>query len=95
MLMLYCYVNGYHNGAILIKDDAKSVARAIMYYGIKGDLMITDAMDMPVVTTMGTFLDRWGNSYMVKFTLDELRNELIPMQMKGTVPKKLDFLYEK
>ena len=93
MLLLYCYVNGKHNGAIEIKSSAKSVAAAIMYYGQNGDLMITDIMDMPVVSTNGWLLDQWyGNG--VSFTLGQLRKEILPMQFGITEYSEKDFKYK-
>ena len=92
MLLVYCYnAEGYHDGGTPIKEDVKSLAKAIMYFGSKGDLMITDCLDLPVCTTFGTFIDRWeGNG--VNFGLGELKEVLIPMQVKHQKPKNLDFI---
>ena len=92
MLLAYVYVNGLHNGAIEIKNSAKSVAAAIMHYGQFGDLMITDTLDRPVVSSNGFFLNQWfGNG--VKFNLNELQNEIIPMQFRVKDYSEKDFLY--
>ena len=95
MFLLYCYNSqGYHNGAIEIKDDVQSVARAIMYYGQKGDLVITDMMDELVCNTIGNFIDRWSG-HGASFGLEDLKEVIIPMQMTNKIPKKLDFLVQR
>ena len=94
--LLYAYnESGYHNGAIEIKTDVTSVAKAIMYYGSKSArLMITDIMDLPVVSTYGFMLDRWGDSSYCKFNLADLQDKIIPMQMGMKIPKsEKSFLY--
>ena len=92
MLRVYCYnKNGYHDGATTIKSDVKSLAKAIMYFGSKGNLMITDFLDLPVCTTIGTFIDIWHGFY-VDYDLQELLEELIPMQKSFAIQKELDFI---
>lgn len=93
-LRLYCYNDcGGYKHVVEIKSDVRSLARAIMYYGAQGNLMVTDIMDMPVVSTMGIYIDRWfGNG--VNYGLMELHEVIIPMQKEFKIPKKLDFLYK-
>lgn len=88
-LLLYAYnKEGYHPGPVEIKSDAESVAKAIMYYGSKSTrLMITDIMDMAVVSTVGFMIDNWGNSPFCNLRLGELKDKLIPMQEEMKIPE--------
>ena len=50
-----------------------------MKNGIHGDVMITDAMDMPFITTIGPYIDKAANQ---DYLQNKLLPVLIPMQEK-------------
>jgi len=80
---MFVYVNGERK---MIKDDKESLAKAIMYYGLKGDLTVTTPLDLPVVSTFGTFINRWYPDY-APCTLDEFQDVLVPMQTEWDIPE--------
>lgn len=80
---LLVYVNGNRK---IIKNDKVSLAKAIMYYGLKGDLTVTTPLDLPVVSTFGTFINRWYPDY-APCTLDEFQDVLVPMQTEWDIPE--------
>ena len=59
--------------------SVKEVAEFIMKNGIHGDVMITDTMDMPFITTIGPYIDKAENQ---DYLQNKLLPVLIPMQEK-------------
>lgn len=55
----------------------EEVAKFIVKNGVHGDVMITDVLDLPFITTYGSFINR---AYDQDFLKNKLLPVLIPMQ---------------
>ena len=75
-LLMYVYNNDRsHSGAMLIKGDKASLAKAIIYYGMRGhSMVVTDCNNLPTCQTCGMFIYQWvGNG--VNYSLQEFQQE--------------------
>ena len=62
--------------------DESSIAKAIMYYGTQGNVIVTDIFDRYILDTFGYFLNRVDTSILYELNLDfyKIQNELVSFQ---------------
>lgn len=73
----YVLINNVYDRKYYFEGTSKNLAKFIFHYGKKADrIIITDRLDIFVLSTIGYFIDEIAD----KKLLDELLNELSPYQ---------------
>lgn len=82
------FLRGYVNNSFKanIKNTPEQISAFIMEYGVAGNITITDSLDIAVITTFGTLLNRCSDQ---EYLLKHLRPILIPLQ---TGEKEIKFI---
>ena len=77
------FLRGYVNNSFKanIKNTPEQISAFIMEYGVAGNITITDSLDIAVITTFGTLLNRCSDQ---EYLLKHLRPILIPLQTAYT-----------